>query len=157
MILAEELRASLQNLLASGSFEISESGGRVTPLPPVSWEVRGAPAKSLLQIWSENCNLTRRPRHSGTQSNGKPGPAPASCRLLDAHPPSSSARRFGALRIFFRNAVAVFSPIVYLVAPTLHFHPTTAAIISWLSPELEIVGVGRTENSKRGPRVTTRR
>jgi hypothetical protein len=60
MSLAEELRASLQNLLASGSFEISESGGRVTPLPPISWEVRGAPAKPLLHLWAENCNLTRR-------------------------------------------------------------------------------------------------
>jgi hypothetical protein len=60
MSLADELRASLQNLLASGSFQISESGGRVTPLPPVSWEVRGAPAKPLLHLWAENCNLTRR-------------------------------------------------------------------------------------------------
>jgi len=32
----------------------------VTPLPPVSWEVRGAPEKPLLHLWVENCNLTRR-------------------------------------------------------------------------------------------------
>jgi hypothetical protein len=60
MSLAEKLQASLRDLLASGSFEISESGGRVTPLPPVSWEVRGAPEKPLLHLWAENCNLTRR-------------------------------------------------------------------------------------------------
>jgi len=46
--------------LASGTFEICESGGRLTPLPPVSWEVRGAPEKPLLHVWAENCNVTRR-------------------------------------------------------------------------------------------------
>lgn len=60
MDFAEELRASLQQFLASGTIEIRESGGRVTPLPPVSWEVRGAAAKPLLHLWAENCNLTRR-------------------------------------------------------------------------------------------------
>lgn len=60
MDLAEELRASLQDFLATGNFEIRESSGRLTPLPPVSWEVRGAPGKPLLHLWAENCNLTRR-------------------------------------------------------------------------------------------------
>ena len=60
MDLAEELRVSLQELLDSGNVEIRESSGRVTPLPPLSWEVRGAAAKPLLHMWAENCNLTRR-------------------------------------------------------------------------------------------------
>ena len=33
-------------------------------------------------------------------------------------------------------------PIVYLVAPTLRFHPTTATILSYLNPEMEVVRVG---------------
>lgn len=60
MDLAEELRASLQGLLTSGSFEIRESGSRVTAVQPVSWEVRGAAEKPLLHLWAENVNLTRR-------------------------------------------------------------------------------------------------
>jgi hypothetical protein len=60
MELAEELRASLTDLLASGSIEILEHGGRTTPQAPVSWEVRGAADKPLLHLWAENCNVTRR-------------------------------------------------------------------------------------------------
>jgi hypothetical protein len=60
MDLAEELRESLDPVLASGTIEIREAGGRTSPLPPLSWEVRGAPAKPLLHLWAENCNLTRR-------------------------------------------------------------------------------------------------
>lgn len=60
MDLTGELRSCLQEFLASGNLEIRESGGRVTPLSPVSWEVRGAPEKPLLHLWAENCNLTRR-------------------------------------------------------------------------------------------------
>jgi hypothetical protein len=47
-------------------------------------------------------------------------------------------------------------PIVYLVAPTLHFHTTTAAIISYLSAELKIVRVGLAESWRRGLQVTMR-
>ena len=60
MALAEELRTSLQEFLAAGNLEIRESGGRITPLPPISWEVRGTAEKPLLHLWAENCNLTRR-------------------------------------------------------------------------------------------------
>lgn len=59
MDLAEELRSSLQTFLAEGNFEIREPGARITPLLPLSWEVRGTPAKPLLHLWAENCNLTR--------------------------------------------------------------------------------------------------
>jgi hypothetical protein len=60
MAIAEELRAGLQGLLSCGAIEIRESGGRITPAPPLSWEVRGAPEKPLLHLWTENCNFTRR-------------------------------------------------------------------------------------------------
>jgi hypothetical protein len=60
MDLAEELRESLHGVLASGAIEIREAGGRTSPLPPLSWEVRGAPDKPLLHLWAENCNVTRR-------------------------------------------------------------------------------------------------
>jgi hypothetical protein len=60
MSLAEELRASLREFLASASLEIRESGGSVTPTFPVCWEVRGAPEKPLLHLWAENYNVTRR-------------------------------------------------------------------------------------------------
>jgi len=60
MDLAEELRASLKDLFATGPIEIRENGGRTTPLAPLSWEVRGATDKPLLHLWAENCNVTRR-------------------------------------------------------------------------------------------------
>ncbi len=60
MDFASQLRASLRNLFASGPIEIRESAGRTTPLPPLSWEVRGATDKPLLHLWAENCNVTRR-------------------------------------------------------------------------------------------------
>jgi hypothetical protein len=60
MNLAEDLRASLQEILVQGTFEIRENGGRVTSAAPLSWEVRGDAEKPLLHLWSENCNVTRR-------------------------------------------------------------------------------------------------
>src|SRR5437899_2049947 len=60
MNLAEDLRASLQEILVSGTVEIRENGGRVTAALPLSWEVRGDAEKPLLHLWSENCNVTRR-------------------------------------------------------------------------------------------------
>jgi hypothetical protein len=60
MDFAEELRAGLQDLFATGRIEIRERGGRITPSESLSWEVRGAAGKPLLHLWAENCNLTRR-------------------------------------------------------------------------------------------------
>jgi hypothetical protein len=60
MDLAEDLRASLQEILVRGAVEIRESGSRITPSPALSWEVRGISEKPLLHLWSENCNVTRR-------------------------------------------------------------------------------------------------
>lgn len=60
MDLAEDLRASLHEILVGGPVEIHENGSRLTPSPPLSWEVRGSAEKPLLHLWSENCNVTRR-------------------------------------------------------------------------------------------------
>jgi hypothetical protein len=58
--LGEQLRASLENFLLSGTIEIREGGGRLTSSQPLSWEVRGSLERPLLHLWSDNCNLTRR-------------------------------------------------------------------------------------------------
>jgi hypothetical protein len=47
-------------------------------------------------------------------------------------------------------------PLVYLVAPALRFHPTTDDLLSYLSPDLEIVRVGLAESWRRGLRVVMR-
>jgi hypothetical protein len=49
------------------------------------------------------------------------------------------------------------SPIVYLVAPALRFHPSTDTLLNYLSPELEVVRVGLAESWRRGLRVVMRR
>jgi hypothetical protein len=48
------------------------------------------------------------------------------------------------------------SPLVYLVAPALRFHPTTDDLLNYLSPELEIVRVGLAESWRHGLRVVMR-
>ena len=48
------------------------------------------------------------------------------------------------------------SPLVYLVAPALRFHPTTDDLLNYLSPEVEIVRVGLAESWRRGLRVVMR-
>jgi hypothetical protein len=58
--IAGGLRASLEQLFASGPVEIRESGSRITPATPLSWEVRGVEDKPLLHLWAENCNMARR-------------------------------------------------------------------------------------------------
>ncbi len=48
------------------------------------------------------------------------------------------------------------SPLVYLVAPALHFHPATEALMSYLNPEIEVVRVGLAESWRRGLTVVLR-
>jgi hypothetical protein len=48
------------------------------------------------------------------------------------------------------------SPLVYLVAPALRFHPTTDQLLNCFSPELEVVRVGLAESWRRGLRVVMR-
>jgi hypothetical protein len=71
MDLSEELRGCLQNLLKGATIEIRENGGRISSPTPLAWEVRGAPAKPLLHLWSENCNVTRRVLAITGQSNNR--------------------------------------------------------------------------------------
>ena len=47
-------------------------------------------------------------------------------------------------------------PLVYLVAPALHFHPATDTLLSYLARELEIIRVGLAESWRRGLRVVMR-
>lgn len=60
MELAAELEAGLREIAAASSVEVRENGSRVAPLGGLSWEVRGAPGKPLLHLWSRQYNLTRR-------------------------------------------------------------------------------------------------
>ena len=71
MDLAEDLRASLSELVTSDPIEIRENGGRTAPVPPVCWEVRGASDKPLLHPWAGNCNLTRRVLSISEHSNDR--------------------------------------------------------------------------------------
>jgi hypothetical protein len=48
------------------------------------------------------------------------------------------------------------SPVVYLVAPALRFHPATDHLLNYLSPELEVVRVGIAESWRSGVRVVMR-
>jgi len=58
--LTTDLEARLRELAASESIEVRENGARVATFNALSWELRGAPAKPLLRLWSEQHNLTRR-------------------------------------------------------------------------------------------------
>ena len=57
---------------------------------------------------------------------------------------------------FQKVALQQASPLVYLVAPALRFHPTTDDLLDYLSPELEIVRVGLAETWRGGLRVVMR-
>jgi len=48
------------------------------------------------------------------------------------------------------------SPLLWLVAPSLHFHPGTEIMMKYVSPEVEISRIGINENWRRGVRVTFR-
>jgi hypothetical protein len=58
--LSAELLACLKEFTADGAIEIRENGRRVAPFSGLSREIRGAAEKPLLDLWSENYNLTRR-------------------------------------------------------------------------------------------------
>jgi hypothetical protein len=58
--LTTDLEASLRELASSEAVEVRENGTRVATFSALSWELRGAPAKPLLRLWSEQHNLTRR-------------------------------------------------------------------------------------------------
>jgi hypothetical protein len=58
--LTADLDACLREFAASEAVEVRENGARVATFSALSWELRGAPAKLVLRLWSEQCNLTRR-------------------------------------------------------------------------------------------------
>jgi hypothetical protein len=47
-------------------------------------------------------------------------------------------------------------PIIYLISPALHFHPSTDALLRFLSPEIEIIRIGVAESWRRGIHVVMR-
>ena len=47
-------------------------------------------------------------------------------------------------------------PLVYTISPALHFHPSTHTLLRYLSPDIEIIRIGLTENWRRGIRVVMR-
>jgi hypothetical protein len=58
--LAAEVEAALRDFSGAPSVEVRENGGRIGVFATLSWEVRGAPQKPLLHLWSEQHNSTRR-------------------------------------------------------------------------------------------------
>jgi hypothetical protein len=47
-------------------------------------------------------------------------------------------------------------PLVWLVAPGLHFHPATATLLRYFSPEIQVTRVGLNESWRRGVKVIFR-
>jgi hypothetical protein len=47
-------------------------------------------------------------------------------------------------------------PLVWLVAPGLHFHPATATLVRYFSPEIQVTRIGLNENWRRGLKVIFR-
>jgi hypothetical protein len=47
-------------------------------------------------------------------------------------------------------------PLVWLVAPSLQFHPTNEILLRYLSPEIQVTRIGVSENWRRGLRVVLR-
>jgi len=47
-------------------------------------------------------------------------------------------------------------PLVWLVAPGLHFHPATDTLLKYLSPEIKVSRVGLNENWRRGLKIVFR-
>jgi hypothetical protein len=128
MDLAEDLRASLQELLIHGQVEIRES---ITPGAPLSWEVRGSSEKPLI--------------------------CPCRLRIAGRAFAGISSRAILPVMVIFRGSnSSPLSPLVYLIAPALRFHPTTDALQRYLSPEMETIRVGLAESWCRGLRVMFR-
>jgi hypothetical protein len=63
---------------------------------------------------------------------------------------------FGRYGYFPHMQLQDAPPLVYLVAPALHFHPATDTLLRYFSRELEIVRVGLTQSWRRGLRVVMR-
>lgn len=74
-------------------------------------------------------------------------------RRVEAH------RRRGHItsaKLFGDRAVSDESPLVYLVAPTLHFHPSFATLAKTIAPDIEIYRFDINEDWRSGVRVVRR-
>lgn len=74
-------------------------------------------------------------------------------RRVEAH------RRRGHIakaKLFGRKTISDESPLVYLVAPTLRFHPTFATLARTVAPDIEIYRFDINENWRAGVRVMRR-
>jgi hypothetical protein len=74
-------------------------------------------------------------------------------RRVEAH------RRRGhisAAKLFGDREISDESPLVYLVAPTLHFHPSFRALAKTIAPDIEIYRFDINENWRSGVRVVRR-
>lgn len=70
------------------------------------------------------------------------------------HQSSGDLLRYG---YFPGRTMQAAAPVVYLVAPALHFHPSTETLLSYLHPEMEVRCVGLAEYWRRALRVVTRK
>lgn len=69
------------------------------------------------------------------------------------HQQSGEFHRYG---YFLGREISPESPLVWLVAPALRFHPATDTILRYLSPEIAITRIGVCENWRRGVKVVLR-
>ena len=69
------------------------------------------------------------------------------------HQQASDFARYG---YFTGITLQAASPLVYLISPAWHFHPSTDALLRYLSPEIEFIRIGAAENWRRGNRVVMR-
>jgi hypothetical protein len=65
-------------------------------------------------------------------------------------------RNFARYGYFPRVELQSAPPLVYLVAPALRFHPSTDALLRFVSSDLEAVRIGLAESWRRGLRVVMR-
>jgi hypothetical protein len=65
-------------------------------------------------------------------------------------------RNFARYGYFPRVELQAGPPLVYLVAPALRFHPSTEALLKFISSDLEVVRIGLAESWRRGLRVVMR-
>jgi hypothetical protein len=65
-------------------------------------------------------------------------------------------RDFAQYGYFHGIELQAAPPLVYLVAPALHFHPASDTLLRYLPPELETTRVGLAEGWRRGLRIVMR-
>ena len=88
--------------------------------------------------------VTRDGRLAVLELKAQRGPATgvASGGLLAARALAPRAAGFCALRIFPGISLDPRPPLLFLVAPSLRFHPATDVVLRYLNPEIEIFRVG---------------